>query len=60
LAAAKKAGATMEEIRETLYLAMRGTSRAVYSFIKHSMPEIDEDTKQMKASYESEQAALKR
>jgi hypothetical protein len=50
----------MAEIREALYLAMRGTSRAVYSFMKHSMPEIDEDTKQMKAQYEAEQAALKR
>ena len=50
----------MAEIRETLYLAMRGTSRAVYSFIKHSLPEIDDDCKQMKTQYEAEQAELKR
>ncbi|HXZ45069.1 MAG TPA: hypothetical protein VEH53_09580 [archaeon] len=34
-AAAKQAGATEEELMETLYYAMRGAARAAWSTIKH-------------------------
>ena len=34
-AAAKQAGATEDEIMETLYYAMRGRARAAWSTIKH-------------------------
>jgi len=34
-AAAKQAGATEEELTETLYYAMRGAARAAWSTIKH-------------------------
>ncbi len=34
-AAAKQAGATEDELMETLYYAMRGAARAAWSTIKH-------------------------
>lgn len=34
-AAAKQAGATEDEVMETLYYAMRGAARASWSTIKH-------------------------
>jgi alkylhydroperoxidase/carboxymuconolactone decarboxylase family protein YurZ len=34
-AAAKQAGATEDELMETLYYAMRGAARATWSTIKH-------------------------
>jgi alkylhydroperoxidase/carboxymuconolactone decarboxylase family protein YurZ len=34
-AAAKQAGATEDEVMETLYYAMRGAARAAWSTIKH-------------------------
>ncbi len=48
LAAARKAGATEPEISEALYLAMRGAARATWSFIKHNLPNAEEDNKKRK------------
>jgi alkylhydroperoxidase/carboxymuconolactone decarboxylase family protein YurZ len=53
-AAAKQAGATEDEISETLMYAMRGRARAAWSTIKY-IPEIDDLNKAWKTAYESEQ-----
>lgn len=52
-AAAKQAGATDEEISETLYYAMRGAARATWSTIKH-IPGIEDLAKEWKAVHERE------
>jgi hypothetical protein len=54
-AAAKQAGATDDEISETLMYAMRGAARATWSTIKH-IPGIEDVNKEWKARYEQEQA----
>jgi alkylhydroperoxidase/carboxymuconolactone decarboxylase family protein YurZ len=53
-AAAKQAGATEDEISETLMYAMRGRARAAWSTIKY-IPEIEDLNKAWKTAYESEQ-----
>jgi alkylhydroperoxidase/carboxymuconolactone decarboxylase family protein YurZ len=53
-AAAKQAGATEDEISETLMYAMRGRARAASSTIKH-IPEIEDLNKAWKTVYEREQ-----
>jgi hypothetical protein len=53
-AAAKQAGATEDEISETLMYAMRGRARAAWSTIKY-IPEIEDLNKAWKMAYESEQ-----
>jgi alkylhydroperoxidase/carboxymuconolactone decarboxylase family protein YurZ len=50
-AAAKQAGATEDEISETLMYAMRGAARATWSTIKH-IPGIEELAKEWKTIYE--------
>jgi hypothetical protein len=50
-AAAKQAGATDDEIGETLYYAMRGAARATWSTIKY-IPAIEELNKEWKTKYE--------
>jgi alkylhydroperoxidase/carboxymuconolactone decarboxylase family protein YurZ len=50
-AAAKQAGATDDEIAETLYYAMRGAARATWSTIKY-IPGIEELNKEWKTKYE--------
>ena len=52
-AAAKQAGATDDEISETLYYAMRGAARATWSTIKH-IEGIDELNKEWKTKFERE------
>lgn len=52
-AAAKQAGATDDELSETLYYAMRGAARATWSTIKH-IPGIEDLNKAWKATYEQE------
>jgi len=52
-AAAKQAGATEDEISETLYYAMRGAARATWSTIKH-IEGIDELNKEWKTKFERE------
>lgn len=52
-AAAKHAGATEDEISETLMYAMRGRARAAWSTITH-IPGIEDVNKQWKATYERE------
>ncbi len=52
-AAAKQAGATDDEIGETLYYAMRGAARAAWSTIKH-IPSIEDVNKEWKSAYERE------
>jgi hypothetical protein len=54
-AAAKQAGATEDEISETLYFAMRGAARATWSTIKH-IEGIDDQNKEWKAKFEREHA----
>ena len=54
-AAAKQAGATEDEIGETLMYAMRGRARAAWSTIKH-IPGIEDLNKEWKRAYEREQA----
>lgn len=54
-AAAKQAGATDQEISETLYYAMRGAARATWSTIKH-IPGIEDLAKDWKTLYEQAQA----
>ena len=50
-AAAKQAGATDDEISETLMYAMRGAARATWSTIKH-IPGIEDLAKEWKTTYE--------
>ena len=52
-AAAKQAGATGDEISETLMYAMRGRARAAWSTIKY-IPDIENINKEWKATYERE------
>jgi alkylhydroperoxidase/carboxymuconolactone decarboxylase family protein YurZ len=52
-AAAKQAGATEDEISETLMYAMRGRARAAWSTIKY-IPGIEDANKEWKATYERE------
>jgi hypothetical protein len=52
-AAAKQAGASQDEIMETLYYAMRGAARACWSTIKH-IPGIEDLNQTFKAAYERE------
>jgi hypothetical protein len=52
-AAAKQAGATEDEISETLYYAMRGAARATWSTIKH-IDGIEDVNKGWKTKYERE------
>ncbi len=52
-AAAKQAGATDDELSETLYYAMRGAARATWSTIKY-IPGIDDINKDWKSRYEAE------
>ena len=52
-AAAKQAGATDDEIMETLYYAMRGAARATWSTIKY-IEGIEDLNKQYKTTYERE------
>jgi alkylhydroperoxidase/carboxymuconolactone decarboxylase family protein YurZ len=54
-AAAKQAGATEDEISETLYYAMRGAARATWSTIKH-IDGIEDLNKSWKTTYEREGA----
>ena len=49
-AAAKQAGATEDEIMETLYYAMRGRARAAWSTIKH-IDGIEDLNKKYEAKY---------
>ena len=52
-AAAKQAGATEDELMETLYYAMRGAARATWSTIKY-IEGIDDLNKKWKEKYERE------
>ena len=52
-AAAKQAGATEDELSETLMYAMRGRARAAWSTIKH-IPEIEDINKEWKTKFERE------
>ena len=52
-AAAKQAGATEDEIGETLMYAMRGAARATWSTIKY-IPGIEDLNKEWKTKYERE------
>ena len=52
-AAAKQAGATEDEISETLYYAMRGAARATWSTIKH-IDGIEDVNMAWKTKYERE------
>lgn len=52
-AAAKQAGATEDEISETLYYAMRGRARAAWSTIKY-IPGIEDLNKEWKTTHERE------
>ena len=52
-AAAKQAGATDDELSETLYYAMRGAARATWSTIKH-IEGIEGLNKGWKTKYERE------
>jgi alkylhydroperoxidase/carboxymuconolactone decarboxylase family protein YurZ len=52
-AAAKQAGATDDEIMETLYYAMRGAARATWSTIKY-IEGIEDLNKQYKTAFERE------
>jgi hypothetical protein len=55
-AAAKQAGATEDEISETLYYAMRGAARAAWSTIK-VIPGVEDLNKEWKTSFEREAGA---
>ena len=50
-AAAKQAGASDDEVMETLYYAMRGAARASWSTIKH-IPGVEDLNKTYKQTYE--------
>ena len=52
-AAAKQAGATEDEISETLMYAMRGRARAAWSTIKY-IPDIEDKNKEWKTVFERE------
>ena len=52
-AAAKQAGATDDELMETLYYAMRGAARATWSTIKY-IEGIEDLNKQYKTTFERE------
>ncbi len=52
-AAAKQAGATEDELSETLMYAMRGRARAAWSTIKY-IPEIEDINKDWKTKFERE------
>jgi hypothetical protein len=52
-AAAKQAGATDDELSETLYYAMRGAARATWSTIK-LIPGVEDLNKDWKSTYERE------
>jgi alkylhydroperoxidase/carboxymuconolactone decarboxylase family protein YurZ len=52
-AAAKQAGATDDELSETLYYAMRGAARATWSTIKH-IDGIEDLNKDWKTKFERE------
>jgi len=52
-AAAKQAGASDDEIMETLYLAMRAAARASWSTIK-VIPGVEELNKQYQAKFDAE------
>jgi hypothetical protein len=52
-AAAKQAGATDDELAETLYYAMRGAARATWSTIK-LIPGVEDLNKDWKSTYERE------
>ncbi len=52
-AAAKQAGATEDEISETLYYAMRGAARATWSTIKY-IPGVEDLAKTWQTVYERE------
>ena len=54
-AAAKQAGATDDEISETLMYAMRGRARAAWSTIKY-IPGVEDLNKDWKTTYEQEHA----
>ncbi len=54
-AAAKQAGATDDEISETLMYAMRGRARAAWSTIKH-IPGIEDLNKEWQTTHEREHA----
>ena len=58
-AAAKQAGATQEEIFETLYLAMRAAARGTWSTIKTSIDGIEDQVQSVKGAYEAEAAKAK-
>jgi alkylhydroperoxidase/carboxymuconolactone decarboxylase family protein YurZ len=53
-AAAKQAGATDDELSETLMYAMRGRARAAWSTIKY-IPGIEDINKEWKTAFEREQ-----
>ena len=53
-AAAKQAGATEDEISETLMYAMRGRARAAWSTIKY-IPDIEDKNKEWKTTFGREQ-----
>ena len=52
-AAAKQAGASEDEISETLMYAMRGRARAAWSTIKY-IPDIEDKNKEWKTVFERE------
>ena len=52
-AAAKQAGATEDELSETLMYAMRGRARAAWSTIKY-IPDIEDKNKEWKTVFERE------
>jgi alkylhydroperoxidase/carboxymuconolactone decarboxylase family protein YurZ len=52
-AAAKQAGATDDELSETLMYAMRGRARAAWSTIKY-IPGIEDINKEWKTAFERE------
>ena len=54
-AAAKQAGATDDELSETLMYAMRGRARAAWSTIKY-IPDIEDKNKDWKTTFEHEHA----
>jgi len=54
-AAAKQAGATEDEISETLMFAMRGRARAAWSTIKY-IPGVEDLNKEWKTTFERESA----
>jgi hypothetical protein len=58
-AAAKKAGATQDEIMETLYLAMRASARGTWSTIKGTIEGIEGEVGAMKEAYEAQVAGAK-